>query len=67
MEYNSGVISVEEARERILSRISILGSERVELPGALGRVLSERLDAGRDIPPWPNSSMRPTRTSGHDC
>jgi molybdopterin molybdotransferase len=51
------VIPVEEARERILSRVSVLGPERVELPHALGRVLSEDIVAGRDIPPWPNSSM----------
>jgi molybdopterin biosynthesis enzyme len=51
------VIPVEEARQRILSRISPLGTERVDLPGAFGRVLSEDVAATRDIPPWPNSSM----------
>jgi len=51
------VIPVEEARERILSRIVVRGTERVDLPQALGRVLSEDLVATRDIPPWPNSSM----------
>jgi molybdopterin molybdotransferase len=51
------VISVEEARERILSRIGVLGSERVELAGALHRVLAEQIVVPRDIPPWPNSSM----------
>jgi molybdopterin molybdotransferase len=51
------VIPVEEARQRILSRISPLGTERVDLPGAFGRVLSEDVAATRDIPPamrsWP--------------
>jgi molybdopterin molybdotransferase len=51
------VISVEEARERILSRIGVLGSERVELAGSLHRVLAEEIVVPRDIPPWPNSSM----------
>ncbi len=51
------MISVEEARERILSRVSALGSERVELPFARERVLAEEIVAGRDVPPWPNSSM----------
>jgi molybdopterin molybdotransferase len=51
------VISVEEAQERILSRIAVLGDERVELARALRRVLAEAVTAPRDIPPWPNSSM----------
>jgi len=51
------VIPVEEALERILSRLSTLGSEHVELPHALHRVLAEDVAAGADIPPWPNSSM----------
>jgi molybdopterin molybdotransferase len=51
------VIPVEEALERILSRLSTLGSEHVELPHALHRVLAEGVAAGADIPPWPNSSM----------
>lgn len=51
------MISVEEARERILSRIVVLGTERVELAGALHRVVAEEIVVPRDIPPWPNSSM----------
>jgi molybdopterin molybdotransferase len=51
------VISVEEARDRILSRITVLGSERVELAKALHRVLAEEIVVPRDVPPWPNSSM----------
>jgi molybdopterin molybdotransferase len=51
------VIPVEEALERILSRIPVLGSERVELPRALHRVLAADVSAEADIPPWPNSSM----------
>ena len=51
------MIAVEEALERILSRVSALGSERAELSQALHRVLAEDVAAGGDIPPWPNSSM----------
>ena len=51
------MIPVEEALERILSRITVLGDERVALLDALGRVLAESVVAERDIPPWPNSSM----------
>ena len=51
------MLTVEDARERILSRISPLGIERVEIMGALGRVLAEPIVARATIPPWPNSSM----------
>jgi molybdopterin molybdotransferase len=51
------VIPVEEALERILSRIAVLGDERVALIEALDRVLAEPVVAERDVPPWPNSSM----------
>jgi molybdopterin molybdotransferase len=51
------MLSVEEALEAILSRVPTLGSERVELLAALGRVLAEPVVSRREIPPWPNSSM----------
>ncbi len=51
------MISVEEAQERILSHVAVLGDERVELARALRRVLAEAVAAPRDIPLWPNSSM----------
>ena len=51
------MISVEEALDRILSRITALGDERVSLLEALDRVLAEPVVAAREIPPWPNSSM----------
>jgi molybdopterin molybdotransferase len=53
----AAVISVEEARDRILSRIAVLGTERVDLLAARERVLAADVVASRDIPPWPNSSM----------
>jgi molybdopterin molybdotransferase len=51
------MISVEEARERILSRVALLGAERIELRAALHRVLAEDIAVPFDMPPWPNSSM----------
>jgi molybdopterin molybdotransferase len=51
------VISVEEALDRILSRVTVLGDERVALTGALHRVLAEDVESPRDMPPWPASSM----------
>jgi len=51
------VISVEEALERILSRVGVLGDEQLPLARALHRVLAERVVASLDLPPWPNSSM----------
>jgi molybdopterin molybdotransferase len=51
------MISVEEALERILSRIGTLGDEQVPLPRALGRVLAHAVTSSLDLPPWPNSSM----------
>jgi molybdopterin molybdotransferase len=51
------VLSVEEALDRVLSRVAPLATERVDLLSALDRVLAEPVQASLDIPPWPNSSM----------
>jgi molybdopterin molybdotransferase len=51
------MLTVEQARERILSRVSVLTEERVPLLAALDRVLAEPVVSPREIPPWPNSSM----------
>jgi molybdopterin molybdotransferase len=51
------MLTVEEALEAILSRIPLLGTERVDVLGALGRALAEPVVSRREIPPWPNSSM----------
>jgi molybdopterin molybdotransferase len=51
------VLTVEEALEQILSRVAPLPTERVPLLSALGRALAEPVVSGREIPPWPNSSM----------
>src|SRR2546421_3419147 len=51
------MLSVEEALEAILSRVSVLGTERVDVVASLGRVLAEEIVSRREIPPWANSSM----------
>jgi molybdopterin molybdotransferase len=51
------MLTVEEALDAMLSRISVLGTERVDLLASLGRVLAEPVVSGREIPPWANSSM----------
>jgi molybdopterin molybdotransferase len=51
------VLTVEEALQQILSRITPLPTERVPLMSALGRALAETVVSGREIPPWANSSM----------
>ena len=50
-------MTVKEALNTILNRIDCLKTEEVALLDALGRVTSEAIVAGRDHPPWDNSSM----------
>src|SRR5258706_11020340 len=51
------MLSVAEARARILERFSPLGSETVPIDQAAGRVLADDVVAGTDLPPFSNSSM----------
>ena len=51
------MLTVEGALEGILSRVGPLSVERVDIMGALGRVLAEPIVSRATIPPWPNSSM----------
>ena len=51
------MISVEEASNRILTRIPVLGLEKVDIISSLGRVIGEDILAPRDIPPLDNSAM----------
>ncbi len=51
------MLSVAEARARILEHFSPLGSERVPLSEAAGRVLAGDVLATTDLPPFSNSSM----------
>jgi len=51
------MIGVEEALGKILSHIHPLGTEKISLLDALGRVIAEDVYAKRDIPPFDNSAM----------
>ncbi len=52
------MISVREARERVLARISrVTAVERVRVPAALGRILAANVVAPFDVPPHTNSAV----------
>lgn len=51
------LLSVEDARNRILNRFQKLGAERVPLLDALGRVLADDILSAMNLPPFTNSSM----------
>jgi molybdopterin molybdotransferase len=51
------MITVEEALDKVLSHIQPLGSERVSILEALGRVCAEDILANRDIPSFDNAGM----------
>jgi molybdopterin molybdotransferase len=51
------LLTVAQARERILERIAALGSEEVELTQARGRVLAEEVRSEWEVPPFANSAM----------
>ena len=51
------MIPVREARDIVLARIPVLGTERVELFSSLGRVLAEDVPAPYQVPPHNNSAM----------
>jgi molybdopterin molybdotransferase len=51
------MITVEEALDKVLSHTQPLGSEKVSILEALGRVCAEDILASRDIPSFDNSGM----------
>jgi molybdopterin molybdotransferase len=51
------LLSLEEALERILGRVTSLEAEDVELSVATGRVLAADAVAAVDLPPFPSSAM----------
>ncbi|MBT7003627.1 MAG: molybdopterin molybdotransferase MoeA [Chloroflexi bacterium] len=55
--YDAEMLSVEEARERILSYFEVLPIDSTELVDSLGQVLAEDMVASFDIPPLANSAM----------
>jgi molybdopterin molybdotransferase len=51
------LLSISEARDAVAAAVSPLGSERVGVAAALGRVLAERVVAAGDVPPFANAAM----------
>jgi len=51
------LLTVAQARERILERIVVLPAEEIPLSHANGRVLAEDVRSDRDVPPFTNSAM----------
>jgi molybdopterin molybdotransferase len=51
------LIDIATARELVLGAVRPLGSERVPVGAALGRVLAEDLSAEEDLPPFDSSAM----------
>lgn len=53
----AALLSVLEARSRVLERCVALADEEVSVADALGRVLAEEVRAAHDVPPFANSAM----------
>ena len=51
------MISVEEALEKLLSNVDVLGKEDVAVLDSLGQVLAEDIYSDIDVPPLDNSAM----------
>jgi molybdopterin molybdotransferase len=53
----SELITIDEARRRVLAAVTRLGDEPVALDDALGRVLAEDLPSPLPVPPFDSSAM----------
>jgi molybdopterin molybdotransferase len=53
----TNLISITEARERVLDAVTRLGDEDVSLDAALGRVLAEDVTSAIAVPPFDSSGM----------
>ena len=53
----SSLLSVDEAKRKIIEKFSALEAETIPLNIAAGRVLAENVISGIDLPLFPNSSM----------
>jgi molybdopterin molybdotransferase len=51
------LISIDEARERVLQSVTPLADEAVPIHAALGRVLAEQVTSPISVPPFDSSSM----------
>jgi len=61
------MVSFEEARTIILDSVQPVGTERVQLLEATGRILAEDLTAPWDLPLWDNSAMDGYAVRAQDC
>jgi molybdopterin molybdotransferase len=59
--------SFQEARSIILESIAPVGTEKVMLLEAMGRVLAEEVNAVWDMPRWDNSAMDGYAVRSEDC
>src|SRR3954447_17675982 len=55
--HNERMIPVEEAQERVLAEVELLGTEQVAFTEAHGRVLREDVHARADVPQGDNTAM----------
>ena len=53
----SDLITIDEARRRVLTAVTRLGDEPIALPDALGRVLAEDVSSPLAVPPFDSSAM----------
>lgn len=61
------MLSFEEARSMILDNVQPVGTERIHLLEATGRVLAEDICAPWDLPLWDNSAMDGYAVRSADC
>jgi molybdopterin molybdotransferase len=61
------LLTVDDARARMLAEIPALAADDVRLAEALGRVLAEDVVAVRDQPPFPASAMDGYAVRAADC
>jgi molybdopterin molybdotransferase len=61
------MVSFEEARSVILDSVQTVGTERIHLLEATGRVLAEDVTAPWDLPLWDNSAMDGYAVRAGDC
>ena len=61
------MVSFEEARSIILDNVTTVGTERIHLLKASGRVLAEDAVAPWDLPLWDNSAMDGYAVRAGDC
>jgi len=61
------MVSFEEARSIILDSVQTVGTERIHLLEATGRVLAEDAAAPWDLPLWDNSAMDGYAVRAADC